>query len=196
MIVYYPNNWVYRANVLRSASIRDLRVLLPDQSVEFILHGTKLTDSSTFAFCGIKNNDILFVIKNSPNSVLDQKWINMTRESDVLNDRFSCILNPKTTSEAIRLRDMQLSRLERKPRAYRKLCAAALNIDGKSSFGTDDSKPFIIPKTKLEKPMSTPLPVFWSKSTPHKANTISIEESNSDDEKQVQSNPVDSPLKP
>ena len=163
MVVYFPGKWVFKASVSKFASIKELKGLLPDKSVSFVYDGNLLIDSHTFSFYGIKNGDILIVIKSTDNNFLNQKWIAYSKENDTFNERINSIINPQTTNEVVRLRDLQMSRIERKPKTFRKLCQTATNFETK--FNNNRLLEVNISNTPPINPSTSPLPIFWGKNT-------------------------------
>lgn len=165
-IVYFPGKWVFRANVTLGATLRDLRCLLPEKNVSFILKGRVLSDSCTFKAYGIHNNDVLIVSYPNQAHIASMKYSSPLHESDSISERINNIVNPHTTTEVVRLRDLQMARLERRPKTFRKMCFTIQNSESKTNFSSEANLKSVIPTIPLEKPSTEPLPMLWGLSQP------------------------------
>ena len=164
VLVYYPGKWVLKANVLPTATAKDLRMLIPESHISFIHNGRCLSNSIPFSFYDIKERDIIIVCKKEK-QIVKEKWYSITKDNETFKNRVGSVIDPKTAREAARLRDFQMLRLEKKPKAFMKLCAQYTNrLDTASdamheNYRAKNSPKTIIPeKTSLN---SDPLPIFW-----------------------------------
>jgi hypothetical protein len=157
--VYYPGRCVAKVNVCPDAKVHDLHRLVPTDEVTFICNGVVLAKGCTFGFYGLREKDIVVCLPVAADSGDVCKWISLTRDSEAFNDRVSAIINPGTSREAARLRDFQFMRMERKPRAFRKL---ADNIQRRAGNHTVEkrSSPTLF-LSGPDFPSVDPLPVFW-----------------------------------
>ena len=170
VLIYYPSKWVLKANVLSSATTKDIKQLIPNKDVAFLHNGIYLSDTHSFNFYGVKERDVIVVIPNTQSRPISDKWANLMCDKDLFRERVSSVIDPKTSREAAKLRDFQMLRMERKPKVYRKLCASfpsnaentQLRISSSPSI-TEDLKT-IVPETALNGPSKDPLPIFWSRS--------------------------------
>jgi hypothetical protein len=126
-------------SVLPSAQIRELYRLIGSNSLTMLWNGRLLLDSNTFESYSMHSKDSIVALSSEPSSYDTRRWLAVTKEWELLNDRISCIVNPSVSREAGRLRDLQLMRLDTRPRSVRKFMSltaqAASAFSGKSSSG-------------------------------------------------------------
>jgi hypothetical protein len=75
---------------------------------------------------------VIVALPSLPTSDAAHRWIGLTEDCDSFAEKVSCIMNPRLFHEAARLRDVQLVRLENRPRSFRKFLT--LNCPGTKSF--------------------------------------------------------------
>lgn len=164
VLVYYPGKWVLKANVLPTATAKDLRMLIPESNVSFIHNGRCLLNSIPFSMYNIKERDIIIVCKNE-RQIVKEKWYSITKDNETFKNRVGSVIDPKTAREAARLKDFQMLRLEKRTKVFMKLCAQYTNkfdtaCDTQQELNRAKNSPkTIIPeKSSLN---SDPLPIFW-----------------------------------
>jgi hypothetical protein len=111
----------------------------------------------TFAASGFRNGDSIVALPvHTPGSICGRsQWINLTRDSESFNESLRWMLDPATAGESARLRDLQLMRLERRPRSMRRLCSPVLP-EADSPPRTDSSTVLGLP---LKSPSVDALPL-------------------------------------
>lgn len=156
IFIYFPGQWIVKATVLKSATTKDLESFMPEKNVSFLYNGTVLNSKLTFRFYGIRPRDIIVCVNKKE---INRQWLSLTNK-ELVNERISSIIDPGVSLEIAKIRDFQLSRFERKPKLFRKMC---MQIEEATSSQSGISIPLVVPK-KNEKPSDSPLPNFWSSS--------------------------------
>ena len=161
-----------KANVLPSATIKDIKPLINEKDVEFLHNGMFLSDNYNFQFYGIKEREVIVVIPANRNLPAGEKWANLTKDVELFREKVSSVIDPRTSREAAKLRDFQMLRLERKPRYFRKLCASyAANprqpwSQPATSQNIQRKETVIVKPGDFSAPSTAPLPTFWASSEP------------------------------
>ena len=124
VMIYVPCRYVVKLNVNPKAHISDLRRLLTLEQCQFVFQGQLLVEARTFQFYRIKNGDTLVVVQSPDLGVEVDKWLSITDDVDSFRDKMKSVLNEDAGKETARIRDMLMTKLERKPRTFRKLCVA------------------------------------------------------------------------
>jgi hypothetical protein len=152
--VYFPGRCVAHVSVVATAQVQELRRLTRSDSVTFVCNGVHLLDNQTFAFYGLLPKDIIVAL---PDNHDVGKWIVLTHDSDAFSDRIVCIVNRDISREVGRLRDFQLTKMERRARTFRKLVASARWTSPPPRM-THETTVIAAPP---ESPNCDPLPVGW-----------------------------------
>jgi hypothetical protein len=101
-------------------------------------NGRLLLDSKTFECYDMLSKDSIVARSAEPSSDDTRRWLALTKEWEVLNERISCFANPSVSREVGRLRDLQLMRLDTRPRSVRKFMS--LTAQAASAFSGKNSK--------------------------------------------------------
>jgi hypothetical protein len=124
----------------------------------------------TFEHYGIHDGDSIIVLPREVSSSISRVnlWLSLTRGDSIFNDCVRSIVDPATSGEAARLRDLHMTRIERRPRAFMKICTQCLQgeADGRSRLAT------VIPEPSPISPSTNALPIVWTANDP----TIRIED--------------------
>ena len=173
ILIYYPGKWVLKANVLVTATIKDIKPLIPEKDVDFIHNGMYLSADYDFQFYGVKERDVIVVIPSNRNLSAGDKWANLTKDIELFREKVSSVIDPRTSREAAKLRDFQMLRLERKPRYFRKLCSSYANnpynmrtSHSSSRYGLSLKQMVVVEPAAASAPSTEPLPTFWAKPEP------------------------------
>ena len=107
----------------------------PDSAVRFIFNGVQLLESNTFESYGIKDGDSIIALPadQTDSIITTHQWLNLTRDSDTFNDCMRWMLDPRTSGEASRLRDLHLMKMERRPKVFMRMCAPFVSQEAKST---------------------------------------------------------------
>lgn len=102
-----------------------------------------------------------------------RKWMRLTQDTETFNEKMRLIVNQGNARETARLKDILLSKIERKPKYFRKLCLAikenhnlfnsSNSFSSKSSYEQKNSSLNIDYETGNE-PSVDPLPIFFNQS--------------------------------
>ena len=168
VFIYFPGKWVLKANVLSTATTKDIKQLISNEDVIFIHNGIEMIDSLPFSFYDVKERDVLVVCSKSK-TVINEKWTTLAKDTDLFKERVGSIIDPKTSREVARLKDFQMIKMEKKPRAYRRLCAQFIEEEANKRILRAEQKPkhvTVVPEidTTNSMPSSQPLPIFWTTS--------------------------------
>lgn len=119
-----PKNYARRVNVNVNSNIDIFQKRFPNEPKKYIYNGQYLFSNFTFAYYGIKNNDVIVAVSDDKNKIdfTNNNWMHASRDSDDIAKRIAFSINVKTRSEASRLRDLKFMSIERKANVYRKMC--------------------------------------------------------------------------
>jgi hypothetical protein len=142
-----------------SGQIRALQCLWRGSPKRFIFNGVELLEENTFEFYGIRDGDSIVALPIDDRDPINgtSQWLSLTRDSESFNESLRWMLDPATSGEAARLRDLQLMRLEGRPRAIMKMCAPAGSEEGRVPR-TDSSTVLGLPP---KSPSVDALPMEW-----------------------------------
>jgi hypothetical protein len=155
-----PHEPVRKVMTRRLSLISALQCLWPTCPKCFIFQGRTLLESMTFEFYGVCDGDSIIALPNDSdrgNLAVLQEWLSVTRDMDALNETIRSILNPATTRQVARLRDLHWMALERRPRQYQRMITALMDTEQRPSF---------LRSTVIKEPPKTPsveaMPVLWN----------------------------------
>ena len=149
--------------------------MLNMEKIIFIYNQNILKMSCTFSFYGFQGNEIIIALPES--CATTSKWYTNSIENDSLDEKIRNLINTSTAIESVRIRDLQLSKMERKPKAFRKLLTSLLVHDLSEEI-TDEKVPTVVPETNhlKMKISSAPLPCFWNHKSILKDSIVSNRE--------------------
>jgi hypothetical protein len=155
--VYFPGRFLLRVSVSPTARVSYLRSLIRDSTSSFVYNGVLLNDAMTFSFYRIRELETIVVV---PIPTEIEKWAQLTQDADAFQERIQFILNEETARETARIRDLMLTKLERRPRPFRRLCASLDSWPSRSPSPTDGN-PLQIHYPRADGPSCDPLPAAW-----------------------------------
>ena len=141
-----------------SGQIKSLGTLWPSKRI-FIFNGFELLEEKTFEFYGIRTGDSIIALPINLHGLdyCASQWMKLTSDSESFNDHMTWMLDPNTSGEAARLRDLHVMRIERILRGFSKLGKAQfLECETLSTPG--ETK---VDYKRQEKPNTEALPVCW-----------------------------------
>jgi hypothetical protein len=150
VIYAYPSN-----------EISVLQTLWPGSPKKFLFDGIELIPTLTFESYGIRQGDSIIALphSNCANPLSMHEWTTATRDSEAFNDSVGAILNPATTRQVARLRDLNWRALERRPKQFQRLCAVIMETE---PVGVP-LHPTVIMETAPLAPSEEALPVSWNR---------------------------------
>jgi hypothetical protein len=158
--VCVPNEPIRLISARLFAQVEALATLWPSSPKRFICRGVELMATMTFQACGIRSGDAIVVLPRGEDESASgiEDWLIITRDTESFNETVTSLLNPATTREAARLRDLHWTSLNCRPRLLRKLCA---------EFTGGHEQLQLLPATVLPgaapaEPSTAPLPVSWN----------------------------------
>jgi hypothetical protein len=125
LIIYYTNRSVVTVNVLPSSPVGDIRQMTRLRDWDLICNGQILSDAITFESYGICSKDTIIALPSTRADTETRRWVAITRDSDAFHERLRLLMNEKTGNESARIHDVAMTKYERRPRAFRKLCVTA-----------------------------------------------------------------------
>lgn len=143
-----------------TGQIKALQGLWPESPKRFIFNGVELVENMTFQFYEIGDGDSIIALPaEQGDSVFStQQWLSLTRDSDNFNNSMRWMLDPRTSNEASRLRDLHLMKMERKRKVFMRMCAPFVNEGtAASSVGSTNTS-----YDAASEPSTEALPVFWA----------------------------------
>ncbi|OHT08192.1 hypothetical protein TRFO_23331 [Tritrichomonas foetus] len=164
LIICSPHRQIRFVSAKLSGLIRSLQVLWPDSPKKFIYNGIELSESLTFDFYGIKSGESIIALPCNSTTDADDEWKRVTSEKSEFNELVQAMTNPKTVSEASRLRDLRLNAIEKKSRVFNKIKRAYVDVEfNKFAVPCKEAKEtkLIIDTQGHLAPSEEPLPVLW-----------------------------------
>ena len=135
------DNQQQETQISRLDSISVLTDITKQEGSRFVYNGMILNPSLTFAFYGITEKDIIYVLPPEPKEVqkipekaklpdmtkqlrdhFNKHWAHRTADPEEAFQRFKDTADPKTARENARIMDLQRSKMEANPAQYRKMC--------------------------------------------------------------------------
>ena len=159
LLVCTPCQPVRMISAKLSGQISSLQSLWPENPKKFIYNGIELHEKMTFDFYGIRNGDSIIALPQDQNQNIFYKsqWINLTKDSDSFKESMNWIINPNTASEASRLRDLHMMKMENRPRGFNGLCTILSNNEQTKTKEIELKIKYVTP----QKPSTKPLPILW-----------------------------------
>jgi hypothetical protein len=154
-----PHQPVRIVSARLSGKIQALQSLWPSNPRKLIFNGHELLDAMTFESYGIRDGDSIVALPVDPNESVyrTNHWLSLTRDCESFNEALEWMLNPRTSLEAARLRDVHHLRAENMPRTFARW-VAPLAGRGERSPATPSSRVDYAPPTE---PAAEALPVPW-----------------------------------
>jgi hypothetical protein len=143
-------------SIVPSERVASLHAHFPRQRPEFIFRGQLLNPHETLSFYNIRDNDSLVLISQAaPSAFSKEKWMSATRESDEFDVSVRTAMNRDCRTELLRLRDLQLLRMECRPRTFRKVSNSVKQMHR----CLHDGHKTVLPGEPTMR--CDPLPFFW-----------------------------------
>lgn len=133
-------------------TISQLDKLFPDKPKRYIYKGKLLDENFTFEQYDISSGAHLFALFDDDES---NNWIQLSCDADYFHERAMLSLTQDAKLESYKIRDLQLTKLESRPRSYNKYCKGCLDKKGFFRYDMLDSQSF--------SPLfcSDSFPIFW-----------------------------------
>jgi hypothetical protein len=151
--ILVPRAGVRSCLVSLSTAIEALAEQYSISKANWVFNGQVLDPKSTLGLHGIQNNDAVVLV---PVNGAADRWMRVTREADAFSDTVQFAIGKESRMDFLRIKDLRASRLECRPRAFRKFTA------NQSQTDTPDVIRYatIIGETPSELSCN-PLPVCW-----------------------------------
>lgn len=156
---YFPSRSVVTIKVNLSVRVSDLRKLMHLESCCFIYQGQIMCERRPLHTYNIKEDEVIVVISDAQQSPELDKWLSVTSEADCFQDRIRFMVNDTTARETAKLRDMVMTKIERKPRSFRRLCNAVQALPKRQFYNRDI--PLNLDYETPDAPSCAPVPVNW-----------------------------------
>ena len=114
--------------------------------------------TKTFGFYGIKDGDSIIAADQTESVFSTQQWLSLTLDSDKFNDCMRWMLDPRTSGEVSRLRDLHLMKMERRPKVFMRICAPFVNEETAGGSITCTNTSY----SSATEPSTEALPVLWN----------------------------------
>ena len=145
-----------------SGHVSALQCLFPGQKKIFIFNGSFVNENSTFAELGLRSGDSIVALNPSSTKQDDLiQWISMTKDKEDFSDLVKQMLNPKTSAEASRLRDLHLMRMESNRRIYMKLKKPYIKCVHEGKCPCLNMKLSVLTNNDAIAPSTEALPILW-----------------------------------
>ncbi|OHS93204.1 hypothetical protein TRFO_12037 [Tritrichomonas foetus] len=156
----YPGHYLAQIEVIANAKISNLRNIVDDPEVYFYFNGCFLHESKPFNFYNMNEKDTIIVVPHADSIMPIGKFLELISDKgcqEALEQKYT----PLFCKEVSKLRDLEMVRLEIKPRLFRKVTAKIVksgvipqNIHQTFAKDTVINEPADMPNTE-------PLPVFF-----------------------------------
>jgi len=127
---------------------------MPTKQFDLMYNGIIMAGANTFSFYNVKDQSLIVAVPSSN----DSNWLRSHDVSQHIAEKVSYSSNPHTKKELCRISDLQLSKLERKPRTFRKIISMALQKGAENDI-VQKSSEYCLERPIV--PSMDPLPVFW-----------------------------------
>jgi hypothetical protein len=158
--IFTPRHPVRFVSASLSGQIHSLQSLWTNEPQIYIFAGMELAEEKTFSYYGIAEGDSIIALpRNDPAPICrTHLWLNSTRDTDNFNECVCSLLNPATSAEAARLRDLAAMRRESRGRWFLRTCARF-----QERYTQEGSRsPTQIARESPEGPSTRALPVLWN----------------------------------
>ena len=121
----------------------------------------------TFNFYGIRDGDSIIALpKYQFNDLKCSQWMCLSRDCDSFNEYMKWMVDPRTSDEAARIRDLHIMKMEKRPRAYIKMRYPMFEendskTDTNAIFQKIEKTNLDLSQNKSDAPSEEPLPVLW-----------------------------------
>jgi hypothetical protein len=130
------------------------------RNCDLIFNGELLSDTATFDTYGIRSKDAIVAIPSNSETLEARRWLTITRDSDAFHEKIRFLLNENTAHESARIHDVVMNKIERRPRAFRRLCSTVDSIW--SQHPSECSIASNVGYSPASAPSSAPLPFSWN----------------------------------
>lgn len=160
VMVCTPHQPIRLISARLTGQIKALQSLWPESPKRFIFNGAELIEAMTFDFYGIKDGDSIIALpqEKKESVFVTNQWINLTKDNDNFSDSMRWMLDPQTALEAARLRDLHMTKLEKRAKVFMKISAPFLNDEGKPEALSLES---YLDYEAATEPSTEALPIFW-----------------------------------
>ncbi|OHT07870.1 hypothetical protein TRFO_23727 [Tritrichomonas foetus] len=160
LMVCTPHQPVRVISARLSGQISALQSLWPENPKRFIYNGNQLLEGMTFHFYGIRDGDSIIALpKDTISDLHCSQWLCLSRDSDNFNEYMKWMLDPRTSGEAARLRDLHLWKIEKRPRIYMKMKGPFYSSDSNENEKSKNS--LNVDFLPLNEPAEQALPILW-----------------------------------
>jgi hypothetical protein len=113
--------FVTTIHVFPTTEVQWLLSIFPKGPATFIFNGMTMIASKTLEYYGVGDSDLIVMLPASRKVHDVAKLVSVTRDIDEAKDRMRFLLNGERLEETARLHDVQIMRMEARPKMYRKL---------------------------------------------------------------------------
>ena len=152
-----PGICIKQVRASKQMHVKSLNKLFPYHDKSFYFDGAKLNEEKTLNKVGIRENDTIIALPQ--NAVLDPKMFSIKPNTDVFDEKIQITFNTNIKGEAIRLRDLQMMKLEVKSKMFNKFVKNFHEKEEAQSVQESVVSPSFY--VKPEKPSTEALPCFW-----------------------------------
>lgn len=157
LYIYYPGKWIIRANESSVTRIADLKDLIQENDVCFFLNGTLISDVLPLKMYSISDNDVIIVVPNRSKGTNNHKVTVFCQDTESIKEQFTQYSDPSYACENARLKDIQMYKVERKPRIFRRMCQSYRDTHEVPPA----SEQAVTNIPKIVSISKSPLPIFW-----------------------------------
>lgn len=124
VFVWVPNHYTGAVKVRKSDMCGTLKRFCGHDDATIFHNGQPLDSNSTFGDYNINQRDHILIINNADKRCHEiNRWMNVNRDSDDFNSMVRSVMNQKNHREVLRRMDNSISKMEVKPRSFRKMIA-------------------------------------------------------------------------
>jgi hypothetical protein len=157
LYAYFPGRCIVQVHVNPQSQISDLHHYFPSENVTFVANGIRLADSDTFQSCAIRDKDVIIAIPASAPANIP-RWCALSEDSEAFAEQVGFLVNQRTSREVARLRDFQMTRVDRRPRQFRRYVS---NFQTAHQPFSSRPGPGLSIGESASAPSVAPLPTLW-----------------------------------
>jgi hypothetical protein len=158
-----PHHPVRLVSVRLAGQIRALQALWPLADLRFIYNGSELSDRMTFESYGIRDGDTIVALPTNNSVCATSQWLSATRDYESFNESVQWMLDPKTSAEAARIRDLHFAHCEGRRGNCWKRHFSALGPESMCRGGGETVTKY----ESAQEPSTDALPMSWDDSQIH-----------------------------
>jgi hypothetical protein len=137
VFILVPSGSIIKTIVSPNDQCQTLHGLFPARlQFAFLYQGQRMDEQQTFGFYGLEPNSTIIALKEQGQSVYSfEKWLKLSSDNEEFGSVVVSLMNPQTRREAMRVRDVALTKREMRPGRMRRIFVG--NFIPERTMGSD-----------------------------------------------------------